>query len=251
MKKILLLIMICSMFTIYNKVFALPNPWIECENDISCGANKAGFNFPLRVEKYSVRAMDDMIEITFPLDSKRIVKVRKSQVYNGQADENGIKDISGDYNNYPVNKIIKINNGINFDVRGKKNKFYVVNFAAETGYYSISCNKGLTINDIKYLYKLLEEAEAPRHIMDETNNYTIEQLQDLRKVDEIIEPVYTQDCFPRTLQKKGVTKECFERANLGQDDFCSASEVKMIKEYYKKGQNKDPLNNGSGEFCAN
>ncbi len=251
MKKILLLIIICSIFTVYNKVFAIPNPWIECGDDISCGANKAGFNFPLRVEKYSVRAMDDMIEITFPINIKRIVKVRKSQVCNDQADENGIKDISGDYNNYPVNKTVKINNEIGFNVRGKQNKFYVVNFAAETGYYSFTCNKGLTVKDIKYLYNLLEEAEAPRHSMDETNTYTIEQLQDMRRVDGIVEPVYTQDCFPRTLQKKGVTKECFERANLGQDDFCSASEIKMIKEYYKKGQNKDPLNNGSGQFCAN
>ena len=103
---------------------------------------------------------------------------------------------------------------------------------------------------IKYFYKLLEEAEAPRYSMDEANNYTIEQLQDLRRVDGIVEPVYTQDCFPRTLQKKGVTKECFERANLGQIDFCSASEINMIKKYYKKGQNKDDLNNCSGEFCA-
>jgi len=251
MKKVLFLIMICTIFTIYNKVSALPNPWIECGDDISCASDKAGFNFPLRVEKYSVRAMEDMIEITFPLDKKRMVTIRKSQHYNGQADENGIKDISGDYNNYPINKTIKINNGILFNVRGKKDKLYVVSFAAETGYYNISCNKGLTIKDIKYLYELLEEAEAPRHSMNETNDYTIEQLQDLRRVDGIVEPVYTQDCFPRTLQKKGVTKECFEKANLGQDDFCSASEVKMIKKYYKKGQNKDPLNNGCGQFCAN
>ena len=73
---------------------------------------------------------------------------------------------------------------------------------------------------------------------------------DLRRVDEIVEPVYTQDCFPKTLAKRGVTKNCFERANLGEDSFCSASEVKMIKEYYKKGQDKDPLNNGDGGFCA-
>ena len=78
--------------------------------------------------------------------------------------------------------------------------------------------------------------------------YTIEELQDLRRVDGIVEPVFTQDCFPRTLQKKGVTKNCFERANLGNDTYCSSSEIKMIKEYYKKGQDKDPLNNGSGNL---
>ena len=81
-------------------------------------------------------------------------------------------------------------------------------------------------------------------------NYTIEELQDLRRIDGIVEPVYTQDCFPRTLQQNGVTKNCFERANLGQNDFCTDSEIKMIKYYYEKGQENDPLNDGSGQFCA-
>ncbi len=71
-----------------------------------------------------------------------------------------------------------------------------------------------------------------------------------RKADNIIEPVFTQDCFPRTLQQKGVTKECFENANFGRNNFCSQPELNMIKEYYTKGQDKDPLNNGSGQFCA-
>ncbi len=81
-------------------------------------------------------------------------------------------------------------------------------------------------------------------------NFSIAALQESRKIDGIVEPVYTQDCFPRTLKQNGVTKKCFERANLGQNIFCSKSEIKMIKEYYKKGQDKDPLNDGSGHFCA-
>lgn len=246
----LILTIICFIF-VANTVFAIPNPWTECGDDIYCAANIAGFNFPLQIKNYSARAMKDMIEITFPLDKKRIAKIRKSQIYDIKADDNGIKDISGDYNTYPVNKTILINGNIPFNVRGDKNKFYVVNFAAESGYYSIMCDKGLKIKDIKYFYKLLEEAEAPRDNFSKTNDYTIEELQDLRTIDGIVEPVYTQDCFPRTLQKKGVTEYCFERANLGQDTHCSASEIKMIKEYYKKGQNKDPLNNGNGQFCAN
>ena len=80
--------------------------------------------------------------------------------------------------------------------------------------------------------------------------FSITALQESRKIDGIVEPVYTQDCFPRTLKQNGVTKKCFERANLGQNIFCSKSEIKMIKEYYKKGQEKDPLNDGSGHFCA-
>ena len=68
---------------------------------------------------------------------------------------------------------------------------------------------------------------------------------------DIVEPVYTQDCFPRTLKENGVTEDCFEKANFGDDTSCSSSEIEMIKEYYKNGQDKDLLNDGSGRFCAN
>ena len=233
-----------------QKTHAMINPWTDCNDDISCGAKIAGFNFPLRINNYSIRAMNDMMEITFPLDRKRTVRVRKSQLYQGEISKNGIADISGIYIKYPINQTIKLKNGIEFNTRGYKKKFYVASFAAETGYYSFYCQKGMTIKDINYLYKLLEEAEAPRNCDDETCGYTIEQLRDSRRIDDIVEPIYTQDCFPRTLEKMGVSKNCFERANLGQDVFCSTSEIKMIKEYYKKGQHKDPLNNGEGGFCA-
>jgi len=222
---------------------SMQNPWIDCDDDLYCAAQKAGFNFPLKVENFTARAMEDMIEITFPLDKKRTVTARKSQFYEGEADENGIKDISGVYNNYPVNKNIRLKNGVVFRVRGNKNKFYVINFAAESGYYGFYSKEGMNIKDINRLYNLLKEAEAPRLNFNEKGNYTLEQLQDLRRIDGIVEPVFTQDCFPKTLQKKGVTQNCFERANLGDDTSCSASEIKMIKEYCEKGQDKDTLNN--------
>ena len=37
-----------------------------CNDDISCGAKKAGFNLPIRVNNYSVRAMEGLLEINFP-----------------------------------------------------------------------------------------------------------------------------------------------------------------------------------------
>ena len=233
-----------------KNAYAMSNPWIDFNDDIYCAAQESEFNFPLRVQNYSVRAMKDMIEITFPLDKKRTVTVRKSQAADGQWNKNGIIDISGVYNKYPVNKSIRLKNGVVFNTRGDNKKFYVITFAAETGYYSFYSKEGMNLKDINHFYKLLEEAEVPRNNFDETNALTIEQLQDLRRIDGIVEPVYTQDCFPSTLQKKGVTKKCFERANLGNDTFCSAAEIKMIKEYYKKGQDKDLRNNGSGNFCA-
>ena len=120
MKKIFFVI-ILSIFAIFlvnfnQNLSAMQNPWIDCNDDISCAAAKAGFNFPLRVQNYTVRAMNDMIEITFPLDKKRTVTVRKSQLFDGVADKNGIKDISGDYNIYPVNKSISLKNGVIFKI---------------------------------------------------------------------------------------------------------------------------------------
>ena len=244
-------IFIFSLVICFSQIsFAIPNPWTDCKDDISCAAQKAGFNFPLRVNNYSVRAMNDMIEIRFPLNKNKNLIVRKSQLFDGNADANGIKDISGVYTNYPVNKTIRLKNGVPFNVRGNGNKFYVANFAAENGYYSFYCEKGMYMKDINRLYSLLEEAEAPRNNFDEKSIKEIENLQNSGQEDEIPNPVYTQDCFPRTLEKKGVTKNCFDGANFGDDSNCSASEIRMIKEYYKKGQNKDPLNDGSGNFCA-
>lgn len=246
MKKFLLIfgIIIIGILSFHGKTYSMINPWTDCGNDMSCAIKKSGFNLPLYVKNYHVRAMYDMIEIDFPLKDGRIVTLRKSIHYIGKG------DISGVYENYPVNKTVKLKNGIRFRVRGDNKKYYVVSFAAETGYYSAYCKNGLKYKDIKYLYKILEQAEAPRFNYDETDNYTIEELMDKRRVDGIVEPVYTQDCFPRTLEKIGVTKECFERANLGQDSFCTASQIKMIKDYYKKYYKNDPLNNGSGQFCA-
>lgn len=247
MKKILFIILFSAISLIgYStlKTSALPNPWIDCEDDISCGAKKAGFNLPIRVKDYYVRAMDGLLEINFPLDKKRNVSLRKTLIYTGN------ENLSGVYYDFPINKTVTLKNGVVFNLKGKKKTYYIANFSAETGYYSIYSKEGLKLKDINYFYELLEEAEAPRHDYSDKNNSTLEELAKERTVDGIVEPVFTQDCFPRTLQKKGVTKNCFERANLGQDIFCSASEIKMIKDYYKRGQKKDPLNNGSGQFCA-
>jgi len=145
---------------------AMPNPWVECGSDFNCGAEKAGFNFPLKVENYTVRAMKGMFEIRFPLDDERNVIVRKAQIFDGEADDNGIIDISGDYNIYPINKVVTLENGVKFAVRGEENNYKVVNFAAETGYYSIICDKGLNQKDIEYFYQLLADAEAPKYDED-------------------------------------------------------------------------------------
>ncbi len=162
MKKVFI---VCFLMVALNAYSAqsMINPWVDCGSDMSCGAQKAGFNFPLQVKEYTVRAMEGMLELRFPLNDGRKVIIRKAQTFDGKADENGIIDISGDYNQYPVNKTVTLDNGVKFNVRGEEDKYKVVNFAAETGYYSIICNEGLNKADIEYFYELLSEAEAPKY----------------------------------------------------------------------------------------
>lgn len=151
---IILILTFCAFMS--KEAFSMANPWIECNDDFSCASEKAGFNFPLKVKNPSLRAMDGMFEITFNLDKKRIVTARKTLTYEGT------DDISGDYNNYPVNKTITLKNGVIFNVRGERDKFYVANMAAETGYYSFYCKKGLKPDDLNRLYLYLVDAEAPK-----------------------------------------------------------------------------------------
>ena len=161
MKKTVFVVCFMIVFGSAVSVKAMPNPWIECGEDIQCGAKRAGFDFPLQVQHYAVRAMEGMFEFRFFIDEKRKVIVRKAVSFGGEADENGIVDISGDYNEYPVHTTITLANGVKFSVRGEEDSYKVVNFAAESGYYSIVCDKGLKLKDIEYFYELLTEAEAP------------------------------------------------------------------------------------------
>lgn len=144
-----------------SPVSAMINPWTDCGEDLNCGAGVAGFSFPLKIENYTVRAMKGMFEVRFSLEDNRDVIIRKAETFEGKPDENGIIDISGDYNQYPVNKTITLNNGVKFSVRGEDENYRVANFAAETGYYSITCDKGLSTQDLEYFYNLLAEAETP------------------------------------------------------------------------------------------
>ena len=166
MKKIIFTICFAVISLAMYSAQSMVNPWTDCGENINCGAQKAGFNFPLDVKNYTVRAMKGMLEIRFPLDDRRIVIARKAITVKANVDENGYKDISGDYNEYPVNKTVILDNGVKFSVRGEENNYKVISFAAGTGYYSIMCAEGLTKEDIEYFYKLLAAAEAPKYNED-------------------------------------------------------------------------------------
>lgn len=130
----------------------MANPWSDCNDNLAQAAKIAGFKIPLLLSNYTVRAMKDMIEITYPLDEFREVTVRKSL-----SNETG--DISGDYNKYPINETITIQGGVPIQIRGDKDKIYVMNMSAYSGYYSARCEKGMSLKEVEGIYEVLREAE--------------------------------------------------------------------------------------------
>lgn len=130
----------------------IANPWSDCNDNLTQAAKIAGFKFPLLLSNYTVRAMKDMIEITYPLDEFREVTVRKSLT-------NETGDISGDYNKYPKNETIIIKGGVPIEIRGDKDKIYVINMSAYTGYYSARCEKGMSLKEVEGIYEIIRTAE--------------------------------------------------------------------------------------------
>lgn len=139
-----------------EKLVGMPNPWTECSTDFKCGTKNAGFNFPLSLSNYKIRAMKGMFEISYPLDEFRTVTVRKG------FDESNNGDNSGDYNKYPDNKIYTLENGVDINIRGDKNKIYVMYFMAESGVYSARCEQGMTKREVEGIYNVIREAEEPK-----------------------------------------------------------------------------------------
>ena len=136
-----------------NKSIGMSNPWSDCGDNLQCASDVAGFNFPLVLSNYTTRAMSGLFEITYPLDEFRNVTVRKSQT-----DDSG--DISGVYNEYPVNKEIMLYNAVSVKIRGTNDKIYVINMSAESGYYSAYCEQGMTLKEVEGIYNVLAEAET-------------------------------------------------------------------------------------------
>ena len=136
-----------------SQLVGIPNPWVDCGNDLKCAKNKAGFNFPVELSNCNFRAMEDMIEIEYPFNNKNIT-IRKSKKYDGRG------DISGDYNNYSVNKEISINN-VSFKIRGEneKDKINVVNFSSKNAHYAIMCDNGLYLDEVWSIYEIIKKAD--------------------------------------------------------------------------------------------
>ena len=155
----LLLTVGCTSFEEYKtfKNEKMPNPWTDCKDDLSCAKKIAKFSFPLVLSNYSVRATKDMIEITYPIDEYRNVVVRKTteELYKKI-------NISGDYNKYPIEETLTLENGVQFRVRRDDKLIYVAYFGASSGYYSINCLKGITKKELLQVYTVIAEAETPK-----------------------------------------------------------------------------------------
>lgn len=146
----------CTADDVANKSakIGMPNPWTDCNEDLDCAKRAAGFGFPLKLSEIKVRAMKDIIEITYPLDEARIVTIRKAaeELYNKTG-------ISGDYNNYPIKDKMILKNGVEFLTRRDENLIYVAYFGAQDGFYSINCTKGITKQELEKIYEIIATVE--------------------------------------------------------------------------------------------
>lgn len=80
-------------------------------------------------------------------------------------------------------------------------------------------------------------------------NNNIEKQEEITNEEhsDIVEPVYTQNCFPRTLNQLGVSRDCFEKANFGDKSYCTTKEIELIEDYYLRGGIDKDYNNN---YCA-
>lgn len=74
-------------------------------------------------------------------------------------------------------------------------------------------------------------------------------MDNTRAYNNKAQTVFTRECFPRYLSERGITLECFSRANLGDNSACSASQLQVIRNYYESDYNSD-IYRGSEAFCA-
>jgi len=133
-----------------GKFVGMANPWHDCEADFACAEKVSGLQFSMRLSNYWIRAMENMFEISYPLDEFRDVSVRKSfGLFEG--------DNSGVYTKYPINKTIHYDKNIPVKIRGTRNKVYVMNFSYRHFNYSAYCKEGMTKREAKGVYQNVME----------------------------------------------------------------------------------------------
>lgn len=129
----------------------MTDTWQNCNSDMAKAARIAGFELPLDVQNYKVRASKNFLEVKFNYEGKDIT-VRKTE-------NTDFADISGDYSDYPVKGEIVINKDVTIWTLGDGEKIYTANFSDFDYDYSINDKKGMSEKEVKAIYQLIGKAE--------------------------------------------------------------------------------------------
>ena len=121
----------------------IPNPWVDCGDDLALAAEVAGFEFRIpALANYTVSVLPgELIKVTYPKDEVTDIVLCEAAV----EPESG--DLSGDYNDYPVEETRTIS-GIEAAIRGDSELIYVANFNIGDSWYCISCTGGLSEEEL-------------------------------------------------------------------------------------------------------
>ena len=125
------------------------NPWIYCFDNLNCASKIAGFDFPLVLSNYHVKAKRGMLAISYPLDEARNVVLSKSR-----------SEFKTD--NRPEWQEICFVDCVSAEALIKDNKIFLFYFGAESGYYSMRCDEGMTFDEAEGVYKMIADVEAPK-----------------------------------------------------------------------------------------
>lgn len=134
--------------------------WTECGTDVACAEQTAGFSFPLQVTDYTLRAARGLLEISFPLDTARNVRVIKTETEPAEIHALG-EGLQPALKESPL----QLPDGITVTVFSDNQNTYLMHFGASGGFYTAYCLEGLTTDDMNHIYRLIAEAETP-HLPD-------------------------------------------------------------------------------------
>jgi len=155
-------ILLMLMFTIFittgcnkKELASLTGEWIDCGNDLVSASKKTGFRFPLVLSNYRVQATNDIIEVAYPLDEFREVKVRKS-----------LKEIERpklniENSEYMFEEKVVFNKTTVVNFLRDEMIVYTMDFNTKTGYYSVVCEQGMTFQEAKGVFKVIVQVENP------------------------------------------------------------------------------------------
>lgn len=119
----------------------------NCKNDFLCAEKIAGFHFLPEISIIKIKAKKGKIEITSLLNKTKNVTITKS-------DEE-----------FFITKFLKekliLDNGVEFLIKKENNIIKKAYLGAESGYFEIQSNDGLSKEEIQKIYEILAKAEAP------------------------------------------------------------------------------------------